>query len=84
MNQMQLFDNNFVLLRETDELFSPLSMVHYHYYEKQEEVEHYLTTFKDKIQVVIGQDYTSFGVAQSPTLYDYADGIDVMKWLEKL
>ena len=84
MNQMQLFDNNFVLLRETDELFSPLSMVHYHFYENQEQVDHYLMTHQDKIQVVIGQDHTVFGIAQCPKLSDYADGIDVMNWLGTL
>lgn len=84
MNQMQLFDNNFVLLRETKELFSPLSMVHYHFYDNQIDIDDYLSQNEEKIQVVIGQNYTPFGTAQCPMLSDYADGVDVMKWVENI
>jgi len=84
MNQHVLFDNNFVLLRESDLLFSPLSMVHYQFYENQLEVDEYLTAHKDKIQVVVGQNYTSFGSAQSPMLNDYADGVDTLAFLNGL
>ncbi len=84
MNQHVLFDNNFVLLRESNLLFSPLSMVHYQFYEKQEEIDAYLHTFQDKIQVVVGKNYTPFGNAQNPILSDYADGVDTLKFLNGL
>ena len=84
LNKHELLDNNFVLLRESDELFSPLSMIHYHYYSKQEEVNEYLELHKDQIQVVVGENYVPFGSAQCPMLDDYADGVDVMTFLEKL
>jgi hypothetical protein len=81
MNKHALLDNNFVLLRESDDLFSPLSMVHYHFYKNREEVSSYLDEHKDEIQVVVGKNYMNFGEAQSPGLTDYADGVDVMRWL---
>ena len=84
MNLMEILDNHFVLLRETDELFSPLSMVHYHYYSEQSEVDTYLENHSDKIQAVIGQKYIPFGEAQAPKLTDYADGVNVMEWLKDL
>jgi len=84
MNQSPLLDNNFVLLRETDLLFSPLAMIHYHFYESEKEVKDYIETHKEQIQVVVGEKYTSFGDAQCPMLDDYADGIDTMEWLSKL
>ncbi len=84
MNQHVLFDNNFVLLRESDLLFSPLSMVHYQFYENQLEVDQYLVAHKDKIQVVVGENYTPFGSAQSPLLSDYADGVDTLDFLNGL
>jgi len=84
MNKSELLDNNFVLLRKTEELFSPLGMVNYHFYENKKEVEDYITLHKEKIQVVVGEDYTPFGDAQNPTLSDYADGIDTMDWLTNL
>ena len=84
MNLMELLDNNFVLLRESEELFSPLSMVHYQRYEFKNEIESYLKLHKENIQAIVGQNYIPLGEAQSPKLNDYADGIDVMSWLNKL
>jgi hypothetical protein len=84
MNQSPLLDNNFVLLRETDLLFSPLAMIHYHFYENEQEVIEYIESHKEQIQVVVGEKYTPFGDAQRPTLNDYADGVDTMKWLSEL
>jgi len=84
MNKADLLDNHFVLLRKTDELFSPLGMIHYHFYKDKTEVEAYLKVHEEKIQVIVGKDYTPFGKAQEPTLFDYADGIDTMNWLTSI
>lgn len=84
LNQHELLDNNFVLLRESEELFSPLSMIHYHYYDEKTEVESFIKEREDQIQVVVGKDYVDFGQAQCPMLDDYADGVDVMRFLEKV
>lgn len=84
MNQHALLDNNFVLLRESDDLFSPLAMLHYHRYKKISEVESYLENHREDIQVIVGQSHVSFGEAQHPGLSDYADGVDVMEWLSSL
>ena len=81
LNQHELLDNNFVLLRESDDLFSPLSMIHYHFYSSQNEIDDYLKEYDEKIQVVVGEGYTPFGGAQCPMLDDYADGVDVMRFL---
>lgn len=84
MNLMELLDNNFMLLRESEELFSPLSMVHYQYYTTNDEVETYLSTNKENIQATVGHQFIPFGEAQAPKLDDYADGVDVMKWLNSI
>jgi len=84
MNLMELLDNNFMLLRESEELFSPLSMVHYQYYTTKDEVETYLNKNKANIQATVGHQFIPFGEAQAPKLDDYADGVDVMKWLNSI
>lgn len=84
MNQLVLLDNNFILLRETDELHLPLAMLHYHFYKNQKELDNYLEQHADSIQVIVGKNHLEFGKAQTPTLMDYADGIDTMKWLNNL
>ena len=84
MNQHQLLDNNFILLRETDELFSPLAMLYYQRYESEDNVKQYLESHKDSIQVVVGKSFTPFGSAQCPMLSEYADGVDTMEFLNQL
>lgn len=84
MNQLPLLDNNFVLLRETEDLHSPLAMVHYHFYKNDTDIHNYLKQHEDALQVIVGKGHTPFGRAQSPGLSDYADGIDTMLWLNNL
>lgn len=84
MNQIPLLDNNFVLLRESEDLHSPLAMIHYHFYKNEEDIKNYLEQHEASIQVIAGKGNTPFGSAQCPALTDYADGVDTMKWLETL
>ncbi len=84
MNKFNLLDNNFLLLRETEDLHSPLAMVHHHVYKSKADIEAYLKLHEDSIQAIIGHDYLPFGSAQSPAWNDYADGVDTMEWLTNL
>jgi len=84
MNKVPLIDNNFVLLRETEDLHAPLSLIHYHFYDQEEEINDYITKNNPSIQVIVGDNYVPFGNAQKPTLTDYADGINTLEWQEKL
>ncbi|RYM33559.1 acyl-CoA reductase [Brumimicrobium glaciale] len=84
MNQEKIIENGFVLTREIKELFAPVAVLHYHFYESEEEKNSYLEEHKEKIQAIVGKDYLPFGAAQSPALDDYADGVDTMEFLSKL
>lgn len=84
MNQVPLLDNNFVLLRESTDLFSPLAIIHFERYTELNTVKELLSENDDKIQVVIGNEFEEFGSSQVPSLKDYADGVDVMEWLDDL
>lgn len=84
LNKSNLLDNNFVLLKKSNELFSPLAMINYHYYKNEEELNQYLEYHNEQIQIIVGKNYTAFGNAQRPLLTDYADGINTLNWLQKL
>ncbi len=84
LNLESFLDNNFLLLKKSDNLFSPLAMLYYHSYKSQEEITAYLEMHKDSIQCVVGHDYLAFGTAQCPSLSDYADNVDTMVWLNNL
>ena len=38
----------------------------------------------ENLQCIAGKDFTPFGSTQKPSLYDYADGVDTMKFLTSL
>lgn len=81
MNQVPILDNNFVLLKESNDLHSPLSVLHYQRYNDHNEVLTFLEENQQQIQCIVGHDYLPFGSAQCPQLTDYADGIDTMQFL---
>ncbi|MDB4089276.1 acyl-CoA reductase [Flavobacteriales bacterium] len=84
MNQTELIENGFLLMKEDESLYSPLSVLNYHYIENKDQVDSYLEQNKGNIQCVVGTDYVPFGKAQCPSLSDYADGVDTMKFLLSL
>jgi hypothetical protein len=84
MNLAVFLDNNFLLLKESKDLFSPISMVYYHYYENESEVTNYIKEHKNDIQCIVGKNYIPFGKAQCPSLCDYADNVDTINWLNSL
>ena len=81
MNQVPILDNNFVLLKESQDLHAPLGMLHYHRYQDKKEVLAFIEANQPQIQCIVGKGYLPFGSAQCPTLTDYADGIDTMQFL---
>jgi len=86
MNQLPFLDNNFVLLNESSELFSPLSMINYHRYNHFDEIKEYIDKNQENIQVIVGKNdsFIPFGESQSPSLNDFADNINTLEWLEDL
>ena len=59
-------------------------MLNYHRYKDLLQVEDYIKSHSEKIQAIVGKGYVQFGAAQCPSLDDYADGVDTMRFLEKL
>lgn len=84
MNSIPFLDNNFCLLKEDENLFSPLSVFFVQRYGQISEVEAFLEAQKENVQTVVGNAYLPFGKAQEPEIGDFADGIDTMEWLVKL
>ncbi|WP_294218591.1 acyl-CoA reductase [uncultured Chryseobacterium sp.] len=89
LNQEQFWDNNFVMLKEDEKLFSPLSVINFSRYESFDEVKEFITEHSEDIQCIVakdelGLDSIPLGQAQHPGLDTYADNVDTMKFLEVL
>ena len=77
MNKKMYMTNGSTLLIENESVFSPISVVHYEFYEKD-------VVIPESVQCVIGKQYIPFGDAQKPDLFDYADGVDTIGFLQAL
>jgi hypothetical protein len=59
-------------------------MLYYHFYDSESDILDYLEENKDQLQCIVGDGRIPFGKAQQPSLSDYADGVDTLKWLNQL
>lgn len=83
MGNKYYMNNDTVVMTENVSPFSPVSQLHYRFYQDPAELSASLQN-NDDIQCIIGHDYLPFGKAQSPGLSDYADGVDTMAFLVEL
>lgn len=84
LNQDEIWDNNFLLLKEDSSLSSPVGMLFYEEYDDLNTLKQQLNTLENDLQVIVGRKFTPFGTAQSPNLKQYADNVDVMQFLINL
>jgi len=84
MERIPHTDAGFFLLREDPAPASPAAVLHYHTYSHPQEVEEYLYVIRNEIQCRVGNlpGWQAFGSTQQPEPWDYADGIDTLKFLQ--
>jgi len=75
--------NESVILVESPSIFSPISQLNYEFYTRKKDVDESLRLL-EYLQCAVGHGYIPFGQAQLPSLTDYADGVDTMKFLTSL
>lgn len=81
------------MLVENEALQSPISILNYEYYENSSQLTKRIESELEDIQcIAINKDHdfylnssfhsilTPFGTTQKPTLLDYPDGIDIVKF----
>lgn len=84
VKQVPHLDNGFLIVKQDDALNSTISVLNYKFYTSDTEVEEFVNNQKEQIQCVVGKNYLPFGSAQTPNLWDYADGVDTLEFLSNL
>ena len=88
VNKETHLDTGFSLLKETEDLVSPTSVLYYERYDDLDLIKTKVNEQSDKIQCIIStgniDQSIEFGKAQRPEPWDYADGVDTLAFLEKL
>jgi hypothetical protein len=83
LNKKMYMSNPSILLVEGASPFSPVSQLHFEYYDNADKLVAALKG-NSSIQCVAGKGFVPFGQTQHPAITDYADGIDTMKFLAGL
>lgn len=88
MSNFKLLDNEFLTLKEDISYASPISSVFYERYENIEDIKKQLEKDAGQIQCVVSngviENSIPFGKTQQPELWDYADNVDTLLFLNKL
>jgi len=88
MSEFDFKDNGFFMLKNDSRLSSPLTSAFYSEYDSIEALNETIQDHIDEIQCVVSNQIIkksiSFGEAQNPKIYEYADGINTLDFLEKL
>ncbi len=86
VNSRPHLDAGNLLLVEDNSYTSPVSVLHYEYYESIDSLNHKLLLESNSIQCIVSSqkevaNSIPLGTSQSPQLWDYADGVDTMEFL---
>ena len=90
MNQQKFLDNGFAILINETANSSPISVIYYENYKNIESLTKYLSHQKDKLQCVVSDkklenfNITGIGKTQQPELWDYADNVNILDFLNKI
>jgi len=83
MNNKFYMTNESIILSENENIFSPVSILHYSFYENEKNILAELLK-NENVQCIVGEGQIPFGKSQEPGLFDYADGVDTMQFLLSL
>jgi len=86
VNNISFLDNGFFMMVQNTSIPTPVSVGHFEYYSEISEVYEKIRLNTDSIQCVVSAGemdvpVVSPGKAQKPELWDYADGIDTLRFL---
>ncbi|MBN1990713.1 MAG: aldehyde dehydrogenase [Bacteroidales bacterium] len=88
INGKNFTDNGFLLAKEDFAISSPVAVINYWHYNSMDEVNEFIALNSSSIQCVVANSSTlknavPFGCAQSPTLMDYPDNIDIIDFINR-
>jgi hypothetical protein len=87
LNKIKYHSNGCILLTENVDFTSRISSVNFEYYSDNILLDSQLATRKEEIQCLVSKvdlpsfEVVDFGKTQSPSLVDYADGVDTMTFI---
>ena len=88
MSLFKILDNGFMTIKEDTGYASPISSVFYEYYSDLNTLQNRLQDDAENLQCIVSNALTPnsipFGKTQRPDLWDYADHVNTLEFLNAL
>ncbi len=84
LEQMPFLDNNFLMIKQSADLHSPVGVLYYNYYENEDDISDYLSKHTEQLQCIVGNKQIPFGYSQQPVITDFADNVNTLNFLVNL
>ena len=89
LEKHDFLENGFVIIKDSDQLHAPAAVVYKEEYENINELNEKLEQLESQLQCVVSNDEAvndrlPLGQAQYPNLWDYADKVDTLSFLQNL
>jgi hypothetical protein len=84
MNREELLDNGFLILRPSEATSSPVGTLFYERFRERDQLLDRISSAEEAIQCIVSKNDVPFGKSQMPELWDYADGVDTVRFLEEV
>lgn len=89
VNREKFLDNGFLMLKPSDQLVSPVSVVFFENYISENDLETKVKMNKGNIQCIVSEkawykDSIDMGKTQEPDLWDYSDNVNTVDFLNRL
>ena len=88
MSLFPIKENGFLMIKEDTGYSSPIATLFYEYYTDLNALSQKLKTYQELIQCIVSNGFTPdeipFGQTQTPELWQYADAVDTIAFLNEL
>lgn len=89
LKKIPYIDTGYIILREDESVFSPVAVLHFSFYQSEEDLDRRLKAVQDQIQITTSaggwyRGSVPFGKAQQPEVWEYADKVDTLRFLSEL
>jgi hypothetical protein len=85
LEKIKISDMGFFILKESESLHSPPSVINYEYYSKISSLKEHIISNQNSLQCVLSENEgisgNKFGTSQKPALSEYSDNIDTINFL---
>lgn len=90
LDLIPFLDNNFLIIKESKDLHAPTAVLYYNTYDNETQLVENINEVQNELQCIVsnfrieGVKTIAFGQTQNPTIFDFADNVNTLDFLNKI